>query len=434
MALQDLTPQLRTRLSRMEKAVGWFVMLAIVLLAFGFVYYVYNTAQRKGWFKTKAPYFTFTDRATGLRVGDPVQMMGFDVGEITRIDAQPPDDFYFNVYVEFEIQAPYYGYLWTDGSRAKVATADFLGKRVLEVTKGTGGYPTYVFHPLRTVTLAEARALPELGRWLVGEEVVSSEDNEVLAKAKTPLTEAILTALQAAGHESVVVMDGREERNSITGIWDDKDGRYLPFTRTTKPYWLLSDESPAVTERLERIVGQVEAALPNILALTNSLGAVLANTAHATSNLNVLIAGAQPAVSNLALATAQLNHPGALGEWLWSTNLPQQLEETLSSARSLMSTAETTASGANTNMAVLVENLGRSLDNLAGITSHLNQQVQANTNILRAVSDAVIHADELVQGLKQHWLLRSAFRDRGTNVPPAPSQDALRSPKDARRH
>lgn len=433
MALQDLTPQLRTRLSRMEKAVGWFVMLAIVLLAFGFVYYVYNTAQRKGWFKSKAPYFTFTDRATGLRVGDPVQMMGFDVGEITRIDAQPPDDFYFNVYVEFEIQAPYYGYLWTDGSRAKVATADFLGKRVLEVTKGTGGYPTYVFHPLRTVTLAEARALPELGRWLVGEEVVSSEDNEVLAKAKTPLSEAILTALQAAGHESVVVMDGREERKSITGIWDDKDGRYLPFTRTTKPYWLLSDESPAVTERLEQLVGQVEAALPNILALTNSLGAVLANSANATSNLNVLIAGAQPAVSNVALATAQLNHPGALGEWLWSTNLPQQLEETLSSARSLMSTAETTASGANTNMAVLVENLGRSLDNLAGITSHLNQQVQANTNILRAVSDAVIHADELVQGLKQHWLLRSAFRDRGTNVPPALSQDALRSPKDAGR-
>ena len=28
MALQDLTPQLRTRLSRMERAVGWFVSLS----------------------------------------------------------------------------------------------------------------------------------------------------------------------------------------------------------------------------------------------------------------------------------------------------------------------------------------------------------------------------------------------------------------------
>ena len=85
MALQDLTPQLRTRLSRMERAVGWFVLLAAGLLIFGFVYYVYNTAERKGWFKTKAPYFTFIDRATGLKVGDPVRLMGFDVGEIKHI-------------------------------------------------------------------------------------------------------------------------------------------------------------------------------------------------------------------------------------------------------------------------------------------------------------------------------------------------------------
>jgi len=32
MALQDLTPQLRTRLSRMERAVGWFVFVATALL------------------------------------------------------------------------------------------------------------------------------------------------------------------------------------------------------------------------------------------------------------------------------------------------------------------------------------------------------------------------------------------------------------------
>ena len=124
MALQDLTPQLRTRLSRMERAVGWFVLIAVALLTVGLGYYLYNTAERKGWFKTKAPYFTFTERATGLKVGDPVQLMGFGVGQITRIDAQPPYDPY-NVYLEFEIKAPYFGYLWTEGSRAKVATAKY---------------------------------------------------------------------------------------------------------------------------------------------------------------------------------------------------------------------------------------------------------------------------------------------------------------------
>src|SRR6266571_2462873 len=64
MALQDLTPQLRTRLSRMERAVGWFVLLATASLAFGFAYYVYNTAERKGWFKIKTPYFTCVRQAS----------------------------------------------------------------------------------------------------------------------------------------------------------------------------------------------------------------------------------------------------------------------------------------------------------------------------------------------------------------------------------
>jgi len=63
-----------------------------------------------------------------------------------------------NIYVEFEIKDPYYDYLWTLGSRAKATTADLLGKRVLEVTRGTGGYPTYIFNPLREVTVAEAQA------------------------------------------------------------------------------------------------------------------------------------------------------------------------------------------------------------------------------------------------------------------------------------
>src|SRR5215472_11812940 len=122
MALQDLTPQLRTRLRRMERVVGSFIMLALGLLVFGFVYYIYTTAQSKGWFKIKAPYFTFTDRATGLHVGDPVQLMGFDVGRITDITAQPADDFAYNVYIQFELKEPFYDYIWTKGSRAKVAT------------------------------------------------------------------------------------------------------------------------------------------------------------------------------------------------------------------------------------------------------------------------------------------------------------------------
>src|SRR5439155_9839934 len=243
MALQDLTPQLRTRLSRMERAVGWFVLLATALLVFGFAYYVYHTAQRKGWFKTKAPFFTFADRATGLKVGDPVNLMGFDVGQITRIETQPPEDYLHAVYVEFEIVFPYYGYLWTEGSRAKVTTADLLGKRVLEVTKGTGGYPTYVFNPIRTITVAEAQRLPDLAHWEFAQEIFERDSTNLLAKPLEPLTH--LAAIAAAGYTSIIVLNTNEQRKSMTGIWNDKEGRYDPYTNGVTRYWLLSDESPA---------------------------------------------------------------------------------------------------------------------------------------------------------------------------------------------
>ncbi len=425
MALQDLTPQLRTRLSRMEKAVGWFVILALSLLVFGFVYYVYNTAERKGWFKTKALYFTFAASAEGLHPGDPVKLMGLEVGQITQIQPMPPEDFQYNMYIEFEIKEPYYGYLWTEGSRAKVATADLLGKRVLEVSKGTGGYPTYVFNPVRQVSLAEARSFAEPKRWLWGEEILDPSGTNVLARPLEPVGH--LDAIAQAGFTNLTVLDGAEKRGKMTGVWNDKAGRYDEFTARSKPYWLLSDESPAVTERLEKLVSQVEKALPNVLSLTNQLAAVLSHGVDLASNLNAVALEARPALSNLAAATAHLDQPGALGQWLLPTNANRQLEASLTSAHLVLESA-------NTNLAALAENLARSLDNLAGITSNLNAQVQANTNILQAVSDTVQHADQFIQGLKRHWLLRSAFKnEKTTNAPPgavSTPRSPLKSPKD----
>ena len=106
MAIQDLTPQLRTRLRRMEKVVGLFVIVAALTLLAGFVVYLYRTADRKGWFTPKCHYYTFVQSADGLNVGDPVLLMGFSVGEITVIDAEPPNAG-FNVYLGFALKQAY---------------------------------------------------------------------------------------------------------------------------------------------------------------------------------------------------------------------------------------------------------------------------------------------------------------------------------------
>src|SRR3989442_15399335 len=146
MALQGLYPEFRTRLGRMERAVGIFVGLAALLLLSGFFYYLYHTATRKGWFLTKVTYFTYVDRADGLKVGDPVKLMGLLAGEITKILPEDPNSPY-NIYIEFKIKEPNYGYIWFPDSGVKVTAADFLGNRSLEETKGgNSGSTNYDYH------------------------------------------------------------------------------------------------------------------------------------------------------------------------------------------------------------------------------------------------------------------------------------------------
>jgi len=409
MPLQDLTPQLRTRLSRLERVVGWFVTIATLLLAVGLVYYVYKTAESRGWFLKKMPYFTFVRDATGLKIKDPVKLMGFEAGWIVDIVPQPPDDPSFNVFVQFRIKEPYYGYLWED-SRAKVAPADFLGKRSIEVSKGTNGAPTYLLHQLKEVTLSQAEELTGSKKVTFAQTIYDQGQTNVIIRAGEPLTKEALQKISGLGLELIQVVDHGLEVRSPKWMWDDRADRYRPIQKGEKGYWLPVEESPALTERLEKVVNIVEAALPNILDLTNQLSSVLTNSALLATHADDLLLSIKPAVTNLEQITANLRGPkGSLCEWLIPTNLNLELQTTLGSANS-------TVLSAQTNLNLLSSNLLASLENLADLTGNLHAQVEANGLILSEISDLVVHTDQMVQGLKRHWLLKSAFR-QSTNAP-----------------
>jgi len=352
MPLQDLTPQLRTRLRRVEKLVGLFVAVATVLLLSGFAYYIYHTAERKGWFVPKALYHTYVFSAEGLTEGDPVIMMGFSVGKITTIEAQPPES-YYPVFVQFEIQKPYYGYIWED-SKLKIAAADFLGRRQIEITKGYAGMPTV-----------------------------------------------------------------QEKEGRVAGLLA-KDSYVSPEKLVTGIYMAPAEE-PALTERAEKLVAQVETALPNILALTNQLDSTLhhvadltSNAAALTANANTLAIDARPIVTNIVAITDTLKNPrGSLGEWVIPSDINKQLQTTIGSANM-------TVTNMNAQLTGLLANLNLSLVNLANITSNLNTQVQANDQILSEISSLVIETDTMLQGLKRHWLLKGAFPAEPSPQPQQP--------------
>lgn len=359
MALQDLTPQLRTRLNQMEVAVGLFVAMAVMLLVAGTGYYLKHTAQRKGWLVAKAKYYTFLRTAAGIRVGDPVRLMGRDVGEVTTVEMMPADDQWsreqqLNVFVQFVVRAPYYGYLWVD-SRAKVTTADLLGNRVIELTRGVDGMPTYRDRESRSI-----------GIWT---------------------------------------------KREITDIF--VKGEYKPVTASTKGFWLLALEPPTFNDRAEALLNQVEEALPNILTLTNKLNTLLENGTDAASNLDDLLTQTKPTLENLQEITEIIKEPkGGLGEWLFPTNLSSQLTTTLGTADTTLQSVDQKLTTVSSNLNVTLQSLTASLDNLADITGSLNRQVQMNPEMLSQISAVVTNTDSLVQGLKHHWFFRSAFKKK----------------------
>lgn len=364
--MQDLTPQLRTRLSRMERTVGWFVLLGAMLLVAGFAYYFYVTAQRKGWFQHKVPYYTYVEDATGLKVGDPVRMMGFDVGEITQIQPTPAADYWYvmnhyNVFVNFRIREPYYGYIWTD-SKTKIITGDFLGKRVMEVTKGQSG-----------------------------------EVSVILSKDGAP----------------VAILNDDPGQTNLD---------YVLLTKQPKGYWLRSVESPALTERFDQIADRVEQALPGFFAMTNRLHEALTHADSLLTNMDAVAESLRPVGTNVTRITAMLtNSEGGLGNWLIPTNISGPLAASLETANATLGQADNTLVSAQTNLANVAEELRSTLENVSAITGNFRHQVETNDHILSVISDAVIHLDEMVQGLKHHWLFRSAFKnDEDKKKEPAP--------------
>ena len=343
---------------------GLFIIAATILVTAGFFIYIYHTGKRKGWFETKALCHTYLETATGVKVGDPVFMLGFPVGAVVEVRAMKPFYYGGNVFVSFEVRGENIGYIWDD-SRVKVASADLLlGKRTIELIPGGG-----------------------------------------------------------SKRKDLKVGFIQDKQGKIQQVWSREEFKYFDYTNGTKGYSIEALESPALGDRLESISGSVQAALPNVLMLTNQLSEVLNNTKQLTARLDGIVMEARPIVTNLAIITGQLKNPaGSLGDWLIPTNLNSQLiltltnlNQTLGKAEVLLTNANTVVTNKDAELTKVLITLNESLDGLAGITSNLNVQVQSNTNLVKGVSDAIVHADDLLQGLKKHWLLRSAFK---TNAPP----------------
>jgi len=362
MPVQDLTPQLRTRLSKVERAVGVFVILATLLLLAGLAFYIYKMSEKKGWNKAKFPYFTYLRSGEGIRAGDEVTLMGFPAGHVTKVEAMPPFFWEGNVFIQFEILEPYDGYIYDD-SVVKIVAKGFLGQRGLEVVQGG----------------LSGRGKP---------------------------------------HETYKVeRDKKNKVQRIVGVWNDQAGKHVPLSDEPKGYGLKADEGASVTERAEKLIAQVEGILPDV---TNKVTIILSNLASVTAKADAVLADAQPILKNAQNITDNLKDPdGSLGKWVLGGQLNGQLTQaignlnvTLSNANVTVLQAKTMVANTDTNVTKIASSLDQTLINLADLTSNLNAQVQMNTNLVSNINNTIVSADTMMQGLKRHWLLRSAFKEK----------------------
>jgi hypothetical protein len=413
MPLQDLTPELRTRLSRVERTVGWFVIVATVILLGGFAYYLYATAQSRGWFVTKINYATSLDNASGFKVGNPVKLMGFDVGEISQIILRSPENAR-GITIYFSVRERFYDYIWYD-SHVRVVS-DLLGNRYLEVTKGQIGPPS-------VITNHDGKLLA-LNRYLAWESY-KSITNELITNAAGKSLSADAILLEATNELKALITNHID--NYYTNVFSAK------YTKPANPdspirarnyFYIPALDTPALEDRLNAVAHQVEVALPNILGLTNQLAAVLSNANNAVLRLDNALAETDPILTNLTIVTGNLRDPnGSLGNWLIPTNLAVQLRQTLQSATVALQSAHTTLDDSDTNITMLAVDLDKTLQHLSDLTSNLSWQVQMNTNLIGEISTTIVHTDGLIQGLKRHWLLRSAFKNKPAKHPAKASSD-----------
>lgn len=362
MGLQDLTPQLRTRLGRVEWFVGMFLAVTGLLMVAAFVSYLKRTAEERGWFVTEAPYYTFLPDASGVKVGTPVNMMGFKVGEVTQVTAidlwdRLSWDHYvtnqFNVFVAFKVRAPFPGYINSD-ARLKLGglPVDLLGGTVLELTQGT--------------------------------------------------TNGVVTFDKAPNGQPGVLSD----KFAISDPGPDRTNKHMRYdpVKNTKGYYLqmeqdetLMVQAERLMSRLDHMAGTVDEALPPML---EELQASL-------ETLRRALPGMTNQVGDL-LETARLTLPGLTNNLdavlLNTRDLTAQLRDTWPMLTNTLDTTLDTTRQLASNINVAIPNLTSNVNVTLG---SLNVLLGRDTNI---TANSSLLVSNINQVLTRHWLFRSVFK------------------------
>ena len=378
MGLQDLTPQLRTRMGRVEWYVGLFLGTTAMLMVLAFGLYLKRTAEARGWFVVEVPYFTYLPDASGLRPGSAVNLMGFKVGEVTEVTAidlqqRTTWDFLatngYSVFVGFRIRADarseFPGYVNSDASvRIAGFPVDLLGGTSLEVRQGTPqGVVTYG-------KTADGKPGVLMARFAFGPPGME-RTNQFLRYEPVKGSKGYFLRLEEA---ETLVAEAQRVVRRLENIAQTVDERLpLMLSELQQTLEVTRSALPGITNQVGQVLETARLTLPG---LTNHLGAVLSNTRDLTAQLR--------------------------DTWPMLTNT---LDLTLTASRQLVTNI-------NGVIPTLASNVNVTLTNVNVILSR-------DTNITANTSALVSNVNQVIT---RHWLFRSAFKEKPapSSAPPPP--------------
>ncbi len=359
MPIQDLTPQLRIRLRKVEWITGLFLAVTALLMIGGFLYFVKQTAKNRGWFITYIPYYTYMPDATGFKKGTPVQMMGFRVGEVTEVTAlnlatrawdycQTNN---LNVFVSFKVTQPYDGFIGAD-SRVRIGgfPIEIAGGSFIEVD------------PSSRNSLVTVSNLPNGKPGVLWEKFAYSRDtNQILYGALTNGQKGYYLALDLS--ETLMAQAQRILRNAddITAFLRHDLPQVANEAVNTMAY-----ARTTVGSLTNDVVLTLMTARQAVAALTNDLAGLISNTRRITGEVADVLPG-----------------------------LTNDIAKTLATSQKLMDSL-------NQKLPGIAQNVNLTLTNL-------NILLLRDTNITANTSLLVSNVNNLIT---RHWFFRSAFKSK----------------------
>lgn len=339
--------QMYFRIKHFDRYVGIFVILALALVVATLVF----IARGQKWFEKRYHYSVVFNRVHGLKPGTGVTISGMGIGNVKSLSLNPQS----KVALTLEILETYKDYIRKD-SQATIISG-LLGGKTVEVTVGSPEQPL----------------LP------VGGTLASQEPKELMDILKEIDVKAPLKKVDEA----------LDNLKSVTEKLNNPRGELFTLLKNVE----------FITAQLKNGQGNVGAILQD-QRMHAEITAALESISRSAANVEEITKNASNFSRDLPKVTAEVDR--TLKE------IPKIIEDVKKASADLPKVMEHVQK-ATEDAPAIAENVKDITKDVKVITGNVKKAAPEIPGLLTTTHESVEEAEKLIQGLKNHWLLRGSM-------------------------